>query len=133
MCSSSSNLDFDWEDYLTLAHCLHQDSTLEIRDEARWRCSISRAYYAVFGKAKSHLLNIDKTPVPTTDAHSFVIREFKNSKSRERRKIGTTLDRLRKDRTTADYEETSEVTSGMAQASIIQAKITMTLLKQLHK
>ncbi|HHO75283.1 MAG TPA: hypothetical protein ENN05_02505 [Deltaproteobacteria bacterium] len=131
MHSSVNNLDFDWEHYLTLAYHLHQDCSLKGCDEAKWRCSISRAYYAVFGKAKCHLVYKENQILPKIDVHSWVIKGYSQNRSREKRKIGKNLERLRINRTMADYEEYTEVTFSMAQTSIILAKATMRTLKEL--
>lgn len=131
MHSSGNALNFDWEHYLTLAHHLHQDSSLAVCDEAKWRCAMSRAYYAVFGRAKCHLVYKEHQSLPTLDVHSWVISMYLGDSSKEKRKIGKNLKQLRIDRTIADYEEYTEVTSSMAQTSIMVAKTTMTSLKKL--
>lgn len=131
MHSLGNALNFDWEHYLTLAHHLHQDSSFAVCDEAKWRCAMSRAYYAVFGRAKCQLVYKEHQNLPKKDVHSWVIRMYLEDESRERKKIGKNLKQLQIDRTIADYQEYSEVTSSMAQTSIIVAKATMTFLKKL--
>lgn len=132
MHSFGNTLNFDWEQYLTLAYHLHQDCSLEGCDEAKWRCSMSRAYYAVFGTAKCYLMYKEHQSLPKTDVHSWVISEYlRTDNSKEKRKIGQNLKRLKIDRTKADYEEYTEVTFSMAQTSITLAKITMNSLKNL--
>jgi uncharacterized protein (UPF0332 family) len=131
MHSSGNPLDFDWDHYLDLAYLLHQDRSLAVCDEAKWRCAISRAYYAVFGGAKCHLMYKDNQNLPKKDVHSWVIGMYRNNSSIEKKKIGKNLKQLLIDRTIADYEEYTDVTSAMAQTSIILAKSTMASLKKL--
>ena len=45
-------MGFEWSKYLELA-----EELVQLDDEAALRSAVSRAYYAVYGKARGHLQN----------------------------------------------------------------------------
>ncbi len=89
---------FDWTLYLDLARRLGKEP-----DEASKRSAVSRAYYAVFNRARE-LLEAEGTPVTNTGkAHDDVWRTLEAA-GRGRRKLGIEGKRLRETRRKADYE-----------------------------
>ncbi len=86
---------FDWKKYRTLAE--------------RWKCydndeykrsSISRAYYAIY-----HLLKLKRGH--TSDdykKHDWLVTEYKNSENKFEQEIGDCFQRLKEERTDADYK-----------------------------
>jgi len=125
-------VNFDWKEYLDLACNLFGEDILA-PEEACWRSSISRAYYATFHQTRIHLK--DKEPSTTiprgVKAHSFIREYFKSSAEPERKKIGENLNRLRIDRNKADYDDYITKCDKLAKASIATAKSTIKILQGL--
>jgi uncharacterized protein (UPF0332 family) len=89
---------FDWTSYLVVARELAKQP-----DEGTQRSAISRAYYAIFNKARL-LLEGEGTAIANTGrAHDDVWRTLEAA-GRGRRKLGTDGKRLREMRRKADYE-----------------------------
>lgn len=108
-------MSFDWSQYLDIARELAEqaENAPHPLQEAKYRASISRAYYAVFGKARYHLRHNDKIPEPDplvdsngqrVNIHQYVKEVFKNSGDQERIEIGLALDRMVQNRNVADYD-----------------------------
>ena len=98
---------FDWGKYLTLAQDWADLSKGHVNKEALLRSAISRAYYASFCKARNHLRDIEKERGlgKSLQVHQLVIERFERSDSKAKKDIGTALDRLRKIRNIADYQD----------------------------
>ena len=90
---------FDWADYLALASELAKRS----EDEAAMRSAVSRAYYAVFGRARERL-RAEGLAAPRRATHRFVWDAYQQAREPHRRQVGAAGDRLRKYREGADYE-----------------------------
>src|SRR2546430_464765 len=99
---------FDWSDFLELARELGQPGAMRPREEARLRTAISRAYYAVFCRARNHLLTRYPTvPIPRgPDAQRVVWQRFDGRADTTSRVVATNLERLRDWRNSADYDDT---------------------------
>ncbi len=120
-------MSFDWSEYLTLAQALGGED-VATSEEARLRSAISRAYYAVYGMAQIVARSRDGyTPRRTDTAHQGLINHFKQSPDRKRKAVGANLERLLKNRVSADYERrfagellfTVKITLNLA-ASVLQ-------------
>ena len=124
-------MSFDWLEYLLLARELVVQSTGSASQEARSRSAISRAYYAAFKMAFNHLLGRDSSIVfIRTDIHTYVIEKFKYDADRLRREIGVNLDRLRRERNRADYDDTIDRLPETVAKALLQAeKIVSDLAK----
>jgi uncharacterized protein (UPF0332 family) len=97
-------MSFNWTEYLALAQDLAGQGVTPPTEEAKLRSAISRAYYAAFCKARNHLRDRERCSIPDTgEAHAKVRDIFWGSPLKQRRKIGTGLNRLREDRRKADY------------------------------
>lgn len=97
-------MTFDWSQYLNLAKEFLGQSTPPASQEAKRRSAISRAYYAAFISARNYLQETEGHSIPTTaDAHKYVVQQFKQSSDTERQNIGSNLEKLRRDRNAADY------------------------------
>ena len=107
-------MSFHWSEYLDVAQELaeqakHAPPELQ---EARYRASISRAYYAAFGKARDHLRfneNIQE-PRPLVSStgerlsiHQYVRETFMSRPGQEG--IGADLNRMRLYRNRVDYDD----------------------------
>ena len=126
-------MNFDWSEYLNLAQELAGQTGSPAINEAKLRSSVSRAYYAVFCKARNYLRDVDgDTSIPKTGkAHRYVISKFKNSMDRRRRQIGVNLDRLRTDRRKVDYDDFVTGLSPMAVMDLRLAQQVNSTLKSL--
>ncbi len=99
-------MSFDWSMYFHLAQELERQATSSLYQDAMLRSAISRAYYAAFIKARNHLRDRENLSLPLDgSAHRHVAGVFKRSPTKERRKIGVILERMRLDRRKADYND----------------------------
>ena len=101
-------MPFNWSYYLDVAQEL-ADQAAEAPpelQEAKYRAAISRAYYAVFCRARNHLRYIDgiEEPKPPIKIHSYVINTFIDDPDPDRQGIGSHLYRMRDNRNAADYD-----------------------------
>lgn len=94
-------MPFEWAEYLDLAKRLSRDDG----GEAEFRTAISRAYYAVFCKARNRLIANGSSIPKDALAHEQVWREYRAAASNIMNNIGINGDRLRKKRKTADYDD----------------------------
>lgn len=99
-------MSFDWSNYLILARELQRQGAVHLSKEAESRSSISRAYYAAFCKSRNFLRDKrHKTLSEGSDVHAEVQKEFRNSNDKRLKAIGENLNRLRKYRNRADYND----------------------------
>ncbi|MFC1716719.1 hypothetical protein ACFL6S_23830 [Candidatus Poribacteria bacterium] len=63
------------------------------------------------------------------NVHWKVINEYKNSDDRNERDIGRILDKLRRARNDADYNEDKSVTRGIAERAVVSAKYILTSME----
>jgi uncharacterized protein (UPF0332 family) len=119
-------MGFEWSKYLELAEELAQRD-----DEAALRSAVSRAYYAVYGKARSHLQYKGIAISNAVNGHEAVWNAFKESGGRTSTGIGINGDRLRRQRNVTDYENVVKNLSNLAQGSIKLAKNVMSYLENL--
>lgn len=97
-------MTFDWSQYLNLAKEFLCQPTPPANQEAKMRSAISRAYYAAFISARNYLPETEEHSIPkTADAHKYVVQQFKQSSDADRQNIGSNLEKLRRDRNAADY------------------------------
>ncbi len=96
-------MSFDWLHYLVIAHEMFEQAADTAHEDANLRCSISRAYYAVFHQARHKL--IDKWSISIS--HSAVAHaQAQNSfKQKHEKAIAKKLKRMRDDRNKADYDD----------------------------
>ena len=100
-------MSYNWNSFLELAKELKNGAEdAEIKD-ARLRTAISRAYYCAFHLARNFLRDVEADQGLTNDGydHIYVKEKFKDDDNQERRKIGTSLERLKSNRTKADYRD----------------------------
>ena len=121
-------MSFDWRKYLTFAELMYEKANSEDSDchdkETFYRCSISRAYYAVFCLARNYLKDFESQEFYSDEHKKVSIFLIKNSDSKKR-KIGNQLKMLHQDRKKADYDDTFdqyEAPSLKAQKSVKMAK-----------
>jgi len=98
-------MPFDWMDFLRLAQELSTQTDAAYWRDARLRSAISRAYYAAYHHARVYLeARGEYHPGKDDPKHLYVCEQFSKSPDDARRRIGIALNRLRLDRTDADYE-----------------------------
>jgi uncharacterized protein (UPF0332 family) len=97
-------MNFNWSEYLTLAQVLTGKATVS-SPEAKFRSAISRAYYGAFCSTRNYLIKQGHEIPKTGEAHKVVREIFMNKKDLLSKQIESNLDRLRKDRNDADYED----------------------------
>src|SRR6266851_2866953 len=114
---------FDWLEYLSLARELVVQSTGTSSQEARLRSAISRAYYAAFKMAFAYLRARDSSIVfVRTDIHTYVLERFKYNPDLAHREVGVNLDRLRRERNKADYDDSIDRLPDTTAKALIQAE-----------
>lgn len=115
-------MSFDWREFLNLAKELCGKQCRPANDEAKWRTSVSRAYYAAFCEARNYLTGVEGLDVPEgPEAHAFVITAFADRKDTGLRRISSRLDGLRDDRNKADYDDWVSGLESMSTASTSKA------------
>lgn len=120
---------FDWVKYLTLAEELAERHG----DEAAQRSAVSRAYYAVYCRARNTLEDrqlFDRTHITKTP-HQDVWDVFEDDYRREWAKIGQLGHNLKRNRTTADYNEQIRDLSRLTEGAIKLAKRLDSSLRKL--
>ena len=137
-------MSFQWSEYLDVAQELAEqarNAPPELQ-EARYRASISRAYYAAFGKARDHLRfqkNIQE-PRPLVSStgerlniHQYVRETFMNRRGLEG--VGADLNRMRLYRNRVDYDDTNllQRLPWAAQDTLTRAKRVFTRLDSLQQ
>ncbi len=131
---------FDWPYYLEVAQDLTEqaaDAPPELQ-EAKYRAAISRAYYAVFGRARHHLCYIERRKEPAyINLHRYVTQTFADAPDDpDRQGIGFHLGRMRDDRNAADYDLNSDRLiniSNRAKRNLEWAKTALALLDLIQK
>ena len=118
---------FDWVEYLELAERL----VAWRGDPAAERSAISRAYYATFHTAKTYFLAHGGKLTFQGDDRGLVADWFKENESHVLRTIGTAIQRLRRLRRIADYEDRFADLSSEAQAAVDLARRTVDAISEL--
>jgi len=125
-------MSFAWADYLTLAEVLLQGRATLAPEEACCRAAISRAYYAVYGAARTRAREQEGLQLPATgDAHQRVITHYFQGPSPLHRAIAGNLRRLRGARNRADYDDQLDRPVTLAQFAVRQARQLLAQLQAL--
>jgi len=131
-------MGFDWAKYLDLAEYISINSKDLPDEEACYRASVSRAYYAAFCTTRVHICkvdNVDKAEFEGGGAHSKVRDHLKNSGDELKRKIANQLEGFHFNRIKADYYDNiiREKPRAMAFKSITTAKKIVSEIEELSK
>lgn len=115
-------MKFNWSEYLDLAKELAGMKNINVSDEAKFRSSISRAYYASYCKLYCYLRDVERDDsLPKGEeahkGHKYVRDKFVDSEEEVYRKIGQNLSRLLTDRIKADYRDNIFTTSSISSLS----------------
>ena len=124
-------MSFDWNDYLTLAQELHQQSSSSNIKEAKLRSAISRAYYAAFIQARNFLLNQGQLLPSDGQVHRLVAEQFNLGQDLVWRDVGRKLRVLRLARNRADYDEVVHQLEATARRTLHLSNQVFELLKTL--
>lgn len=116
-------MSFDWKDYVYLAKEL-----LNRTEESCLRSSISRAYYGVFCIARNRKGYKNYRLKKGENLHWVVINTYKNSTDRDEQNIGQILDKLRKLRNDADYNDDKTIDKSLAERSVNSANNILNML-----
>ena len=125
-------MSFDWIDFLRIAKVFEQDADKTSISDAMYRTAISRAYYASFNSARLFL--IDKGMLRSDEReniHYRVIEVFQQDPSDDWRQIGTWLERMRRDRNEADYDQRFRDLSKRCRRTVKRAEELIALLDSL--
>ncbi len=129
-------MKFDWSEYFILAKNLAGKTTPTLpTEEAKLRSSMSRAYYAVHRTAHNFLRDIEKdSNLPASgEAHTYIITKFRASSIIGRKDIGNRLNRLKINRSRADYYDEISGLSSTCDASILDASKAIASLHSLRQ
>lgn len=110
---------FDWNGYLKISESLLKlGKNHNAIDEACYRCSVSRAYYYVFNKARKFAENNGHKHDATYNGrkHQEII-DFLNSKNKS--VASSYLSKLKKKRELSDYDEGAQVGEAMAETAML--------------
>lgn len=122
-------MSFDWSHYIDIALELFRQSSNSVHTDADLRCSISRAYYGTFHKARHLLYNKWGVTVSNSaGAHSEVRIAFNHKKYK---KIAANLNRMRIDRNLADYTDSVPDLKDMAIENLKRANQVVSELSQI--
>jgi uncharacterized protein (UPF0332 family) len=125
-------MSFAWFDHFALAEALLQGRTTLAPEEACCRAAISRAYYAVYGVARTRAREQEGLQLPATgDAHQRVIAHYFQGPSPLHRAIGDTLRQLRSVRNRADYDDQLDRPVARAAFAVRRARQVVTQLQAL--
>jgi len=125
-------MSFDWTEYLNLADVLVRDRASYTNEEACFRAAISRAYYSAFCLARNRARDVEGLVVTNSAAdHGLVKGHYLQSPHKQRRKIGTRLDRLRLNRNKADYADSISGAESLSTSSLMLARNVLNALKTL--
>lgn len=111
---------FDWDEFFELAEELVQRRV----NPAAARSATSRAYYAVFNRAKIHYLAKGQPILLNATDHERVSNWFANGDA-EMQRVGVALRQLRGWRRYADYEDNYPGVYAEAQAAVKLAETTL--------
>lgn len=138
-------MSFNWSQYFDVSRELAElarEAPVPLQ-EARFRASISRAYYAVFGQARNYLRKHDRIQEVLTDSqgkrtniHQFVREKFINGTNQDYQEVGVILNRLCKYRNIADYDLNAPILNNLSfttTAVLNWAKEALTRLQRMQK
>jgi uncharacterized protein (UPF0332 family) len=121
-----SSARFDWNDYLKIANNLLD----HITNEAAYRVAASRAYYAVYWKARL-LIEANGVVIPSKNPHKFVWESFGNtwdSHGSSIAKLGSDIKWLR---VWADYKSLPCMVKQDAEKAVISAEDLIKALQEI--
>jgi uncharacterized protein (UPF0332 family) len=123
-------MNFDWRKYLDVAESLSV-ADLGVDREACLRSSISRAYYAAFGSARSHARERRLRTRQSAAEHGEISVFFAKQYGDVGEEMAKILSRLRTNRNSADYDDACEDAESLSKESIVYTHRVLDLLATL--
>jgi hypothetical protein len=120
-------MNFDWKDYLILAHALQQQAATGLNQEAALRSAISRAYYAAFCHARNYARDRHSLQLRYTGDDHFLVKQ--HFMTRRARGIAAKLDWLRQIRNKCDYEDSVADLAKLLVSALQEAQMVIAILK----
>lgn len=117
-------MSFDWKEYVCLAEDL-----LNRTEESCCRSSISSAYYGAFCMTRNRKGLQNYKTGKGENIHWVVINAYKNSSDINEQNVGRMLDKLRKSRNDADYDERRSISRNLAERMVLSAKQILTNMR----
>lgn len=111
---------FDPVGFFRLAEVIYAEQ----KNQAGYRATIGRAYYAAFLFARNKA-GISSKGI---DGHKSVVNHYKSKSDANLAAIGNRLDDLRVSRTNSDYECEKDIVSREAGKSLVQSRDILTVL-----
>lgn len=126
-------MSFDWKKYLELAEYISNNSGSLPDEEACYRASISRAYYAAFCITCCYLRESAGEKYEGGDAHKKVRDYLQKTNDTRKRKIANQLKVLHDKRKLADYSDNiyQDKPRSMAIKAIFSAKTIISEINEL--
>ncbi len=121
-------MNFDWLGYYQLSRELTGQTPLEpITQEARHRCAMSRAYYAVFNFALIYIETVEGAGTVRNDGgvHRDVYDYFAERTGSIFTDVADHLDYLRKERNKADYKAWVKITDFTAKQTVTRSALAI--------
>ena len=122
-------MTYDWHGYYDIAvEILGGESISTDKSETEYRVATSRLYYSAFILARNYLRDCEgRDDVgKNKDDHNNVPVLFKMDKEKKNQAIGYNLDRLRKMRNSADYDDNIHDPLNMAEKALNNASEVIT-------
>lgn len=127
-------MTFQWDKFLDLACYLSKRQGYTPDDEACYRSSVSRAYYAALGIVHNYIQNTDGVSPFKSDTHRKVREYLSNSHNKTRRKIANQLKTFHQNRIRVDYHSTlNEKPVNSANKAIALSKEIIKEIKELSE
>jgi len=108
---------FNWIEYLNLASYLYNLNASSVNQEAIWRCSVSRAYYASFGEMRRRAKMIGFKEIKGRNIHKELVNFIKDSDPQ----LANHLNDLRIWRNQCDYDNPVKNLNEMAKNALRKA------------
>jgi uncharacterized protein (UPF0332 family) len=132
-------MSFAWNEYLKLASELAgEENDSPSNDEAKYRASISRAYYAAFHNAKKYYEAVKKVRLEGPSQHNEIKRWLEDTSHKVRLSDLETLSDYYTDvynaRINADYKQDfDEINRSLASSVVMQATTILDKIEKLIK
>jgi uncharacterized protein (UPF0332 family) len=123
-------MSFDWSHYLTVARIFCDEAPGKPLQEALYRIAISRAYYALYCSTRNKMRSRMKFS-KSASAHKKLADELQKSSNRDKRLIGTWLQRYRIKRNRADYDDSYVSKAGLETDAKLSVLAVQRALKML--
>lgn len=124
-------MPFNWDHFLDFSKELFQQ--IHSREEAAWRSSISRSYYAIFHRAKayadSRMYKFDSAA--GMGRHKHLIEWYKSQEDATLKSIGDTLSRLQQRRVSADYSPFPPTKKKKAEDTLVECAALLEVFARL--